>query len=249
MTRKPAALALMITFAAVAVGAVAALGGFASGAATQAATQKKPIRFEQHDLFIEYNASAGDAGLQLNLDGENWKQFTLLDPNGNVLADLNAQSRLGQPPNGLSELFFEASEPPFTQVPFSEFKRLFPEGVYRFRGRAGNGREMVASDRLSHLIPGAPHVTFPTKGARVDPNGFKVTWEPVTSPAGVKIVSYQVIVNQGGRELSMYLPPSVTSVTIPAEFLKPGAKTGGEVLAREESGNQTITELPSFRTK
>jgi hypothetical protein len=166
-----------------------------------------------------------------------------------VLVDLNAQGRLRQPPNGLSELFFEASEPPFTQVPFSRFKRLFPAGVYRFRGRAGNGREMVGSDRLSHLIPAAPHVTFPTKGALVDPNGFKVTWEPVTRPAGVKIVSYQVIVNQGDRELSMYLPPGVTSVTIPGEFLESGTKTGGEVLAREKSGNQTITALPSFRTK
>jgi hypothetical protein len=166
-----------------------------------------------------------------------------------VLVNLNAQSRLRHPPNGLSELFFEASEPPFTKLPFSEFKRLFPAGVYRFRGRAGNGREMLGSDRLSHLIPGAPNVTFPTKGARVDPNGFKVTWEPVTSPAGVKIVSYQVIVNQGERELSMYLPQSVTSVSIPGEFLEPATKTVGEVLARDKSGNQTISELPPFRTR
>jgi hypothetical protein len=49
--------------------------------------------------------------------------------------------------------------------------------------------------------------------------------------------------------LSMYLPPSVTSVTIPGEFLEPATKTGGEVLAREKSRNQTITALPSFRTR
>jgi hypothetical protein len=47
----------------------------------------------------------------------------------------------------------------------------------------------------------------------------------------------------------MYLPPTATSVTIPAEFLEPGTKADGEILARERSGNQTITELPSFRTK
>jgi hypothetical protein len=84
-------------------------------------------------------------------------------------------------------------------------------------------------------------MTFPTKGARVDPNDFQVAWEPVTRPQGVRIVSYQVIVSQGSRELSMYLPPSVTRVTIPGEFLQPHTKTGGEVLAREKSGNQTIT--------
>jgi hypothetical protein len=99
------------------------------------------------------------------------------------------------------------------------------------------------------VVPAAPSVTFPTKGALVDPDGFKLTWEPVTRPAGVKIVTYQVIVNQGGRELSMYLPPSATSATVPGEFLEPGTTTGGEVLAREKSGNQTITALPSFRTK
>jgi hypothetical protein len=70
MKRKVAAnvgaVALLITFAAVSAGAVGAGGGGGvSGAATQAAKQMKPIQFEQHDLFIEYNASAGDAGLQM----------------------------------------------------------------------------------------------------------------------------------------------------------------------------------------
>ena len=66
---------------------------------------------------------------------------------------------------------------------------------------------------------------------------------------GVKIINYQVIVNQGDRELSMYLPPTATSATIPGEFLEPATETGGELLAREKSGNQTITAFPSFRTK
>jgi hypothetical protein len=99
------------------------------------------------------------------------------------------------------------------------------------------------------VVPAAPKVTFPTEGAQVDPDGFKVTWEPVTRPAGVKIITYQLIVNQGSRELSMYLPPSATSATIPGEFLEPATETGGELLARESSGNQTITALPSFKTK
>ena len=239
----------LISLGALSAGTLAALGGGSGGMLTRSPAQARPIPFEQHDLFIEYNATDGDAGLQLNLDGENWKQFTLIDPRGNVLVDLNARGRLRQPPNGLSELFFEASEPPFTRVPFSKFKKLFPEGVYGFWGRAGNGRAMVGSDRLSHLIPAAPRMTFPTEGARVDPNDFQVAWEPVTRPQGVRIVSYQVIVSQGSRELSMYLPPNVTRVTIPGEFLQPHTKTGGEVLAREKSGNQTITAFPPFRTR
>jgi hypothetical protein len=244
MRRRLGAVALVTTTAAVLAGAVAMAGG--GGSATPAA--KKPLRFEQHDLYIEYNATDGDAGLQLGADAESWKRFELLDTKRRVLIDIAASGRLRRP-FGLSELFLEASEPPFAKVPFRTFKERFPSGRYRFRGVASNGRRLVGSDRLSFVVPGAPKVTFPTKNALVDPDGFKVTWEPVTRPAGVKIVTYQVIVNQGDRELSMYLPPSATSATIPGEFLEPGTKTGGELLAREQSGNQTITALPPFRTK
>jgi hypothetical protein len=247
MRRRLGAVALLLTFAAVAAGAVAASGrGGAGGASTQAA-KRKPLRFEQHDLYIEYNATDGDAGLQLGADAEDWKRFKLLDTKGSTLIDIRARGRLRRP-FGVSELFLEASEPSFRKVPFRTFKKRFPKGRYRFRGVASNGRRLVGSDRLSFVVPAAPKVTFPTKGSLVDPDGFKVTWEPVTKPAGVKIATYQVIVNQGTRELSMYLPASATSATIPGEFLEPGTRTGGEVLAREKSGNQTITALPSFRT-
>jgi hypothetical protein len=241
--------------AALAITAGAALGwqGFASaspgsvGHAVARPSAAEPIRFEQHDLYIEYNATAGDAGLQLGADAENWKQFTLYDTRGKVLVHITSRGRLHDP-FGLSELFLEASEPSFENVPFAVFKRRFPEGTYRFRGVKDNGRKLVGSDHLTHLIPGAPNVTSPREGALVDPNGFTISWEPVMKPVGVQILTYQVIVNQGDRELSMYVPPDVTSVTIPGEFLEPGTKTGGEILARDKSGNQTITELPSFST-
>ena len=247
MTGRYGAAALVVVLA-VAVVAVRASGGSASNDAPAAAAKSKPLRFEQHELYIEYNATDGDAGLQLAADAEDWKRFTLLDTKGKTLIDVSAKGRLRRP-FGLSELFLEASEPPFAKVPFATFKRRFPNGTYRFRGVAGNGRRLTGSDRLSFVVPAAPKVTFPTKGAQVDPDGFKVTWEPVTRPHGVQIVTYQVIVDQGGRELSMYLPPDATSATIPGEFLEPGAKTGGELLAREKSGNQTITAFPSFRTR
>jgi hypothetical protein len=248
MTRRVRPVALLLALGAASAGAVAASGGNATGGSSAEAAKAKPLRYEQHELYIEYNATDGDAGLQLAADAEDWKRFTLLDTKGEVLIDVRAKGRLRRP-FGLSELFLEASEPPFTTVPFKTFKKRFPKGRYRFRGVASNGRRLAGSDRLSFLVPAAPKVTFPTKGAQVDPDGFKVTWEPVTRPRGVKIVTYQVIVNQGSRELSMYLPPDATSATIPGEFLQPGTKTGGELLARERSGNQTITAFPSFRTR
>lgn len=149
---------------------------------------------------------------------------------------------------GLSELFFEASEPSFDEVPFSKFKRRFPAGRYTFRGRNVDGRLLVGSDRLSHVVPKGPKVTFPTEGAQVDPSGFTVTWEPVTTPAGVDIKSYIVVVVQGEREMTMDLPGDRTSVAVPGQFLEPGRKSSVEVLAREKSGNQTITAV-NFRTR
>jgi hypothetical protein len=251
MVRKlvAAASAALAIAAGAAVGwqGLASAGPGSAGDVVARSLAVKPIRFEQHDLYIEYNATAGDAGLQLGADAESWKRFTLYDTQGNVLIHITSRGRLHDP-FGLSELFLEASEPSFESVPFAVFKRRFPEGTYRFRGITNKGRTLVGSDQLSHLIPGAPKVISPTEGALVDPSGFTISWEPVTKPVGVQIVTYQVIVNQGDRELSMYVPPDVTSVSIPGAFLEPGTETGGEILARDESGNQTITALPAFST-
>jgi hypothetical protein len=47
----------------------------------------------------------------------------------------------------------------------------------------------------------------------------------------------------------MDLVPAVTSVAIPAAFFEPGAKYDLEVVARESSGNQTVTEVPFTTTR
>jgi hypothetical protein len=239
MTLKAGAVLLLIALAAASAGVVAAGSGAPAGAAAN------PLRYAAHDLFIETNATDRDAGLQVGLDAEDWRSLQIRDPKGRLLVDVEAKGRLRG--YGLTELFFEASEPSFAESPFSQFKRRFPEGRYSFSGRTVEGRRLTGSDRLSHVVPAGPNVTFPTKGAAVDHNGFTVTWEPVTKPAGVDIVRYIVIVTQEGRDLSMELSSSATSASIPREFLKPDTTTGLEVLAREKSGNQTIS-LVEFRT-
>jgi hypothetical protein len=73
----------------------------------------------------------------------------------------------------------------------------------------------------------------------------------VVRPAGIEIGGYQVIVElpEPLRVFSVDLPASVTSVTVPPEFLRPGAEYKFEVLAIARGGgrNQTITES-SFTT-
>jgi hypothetical protein len=264
MARMVAVPAFLITLAAASAAAIALpSGGGASTVAGTAATPgpaaeaaKKPKRYEDHELFIETNATDGDAGLQQDLDGEDWRRTKLRDTNGRALVDVKAKGKLRN--FGLTELFFEASEPSFDEFPFGKFKRRFPEGKYTWRGRTVEGRKLAGADRLTHDVPAGPVITSPTEGALVDPNGFTITWEPVTGPfqsatgsqtGGIEIVRYIVIVDQGSRSVEFELDGDATSVDIPAQVLEPGQEIGGEILAKEKSGNQTITALPTFRTR
>ncbi|MCZ6911862.1 MAG: hypothetical protein O7F72_03555 [Proteobacteria bacterium] len=94
-----------------------------------------------------------------------------------------------------------------------------------------------------------------------DDDGVVIAWDPVirTHPSlgdpqdsdDISIVNYEVVVESeletaDGEEfvsiLSVILPPDVTEMTIPAEFLAGNDTFKYEVLAREESWNQTAIE-------
>jgi len=80
-----------------------------------------------------------------------------------------------------------------------------------------------------------------------------VRWSPVTQTItgeDATIIHYQVIVEVdeephpnaiGKRAMNIYVPASVTSLTVPNEFLEPSTAYKWEVLAIEESGNQTLS--------
>jgi hypothetical protein len=219
-----------------------------AGDPTAQEAQRRPLRFATSDLFIEINATDGDAGLQMNLGGVTWQRLTLRDPSGRTIMDVAGEGRLRD--YGLTDLLFESNEPPFDEVPYRRFKARFPEGRYVFRGTTVEGRSVIGSDRLTHDVPQPPRVRVPADDAVVDPASFVVRWERVTTQRGIRIVRYIVIVTAEADErvLSMDLAPNATSAAVPAEFLEPGAEYAVEVLARERSGNQTITEVP-FRTR
>ncbi|HEY4621958.1 MAG TPA: hypothetical protein VIG93_09680, partial [Gaiellaceae bacterium] len=205
MTRKAAAL----------IAAVLALGGAAAGlviaaGGANAGSNAQTVKFSASDLFVEINATDGDAGLQLNLDGEPWSTLELVDPSGRVLMEVDNSSELKS--YGLTGLTFESAEPPFDEQPLSEFTAKFPEGLYRFTGTTVDGRNIMGQDRLTHVFPVGPVVTAPTEGAVVSSSDLVVTWLPVTQPNGVKIVQYEVIVSNAdtGKDLSVELPPSAT---------------------------------------
>lgn len=232
-----------------ALGVIAAAGfaSFADSApGTGAAASAKPLRLEDATMIIEVNGTDHDAGLQVFLDAEPWSRMAVTAPDGRRILDVDARGRLDR--FGLTELFTESHEPEFSELPLRKFKRRFPEGIYRFSGRTTEGRRLVGKARLSHDTPRGPRISSPASGSTVPESNAVASWTPRGQPAGVDIVGYRAIVERENplRVFNADLPASVTSVTIPAEFLEPGVEYKLELQAIERSGNQTISEL-SFK--
>lgn len=202
-----------------------------------------PIRLAEARMIVEVNATDGDAGLQVFLDGDPWRSMTISSPNGRTILDIDAEGRLKA--FGLTELFSESSEPPFDDFPLEEFKALFPEGKYTFVGTTVEGQGVVGKAMLTHDIPDGPEITSPADGAVVARDNVVASWDPVAEPLGIDVVGYRVIVEREDplRVFSVDLPASANSATIPSEFLKSGIEYKLEVQTIEASGNQTLTEI------
>jgi hypothetical protein len=245
MERTRATKAIGLAIGALAIG-VAALVGIASAKPDRGDDRRasaKPLRLDEATMIIEVNATDGDAGLQVFLDGEPWSEMAVFDPRGRKLLDVDATGKLNR--FGMTELFSESHEPEFAELPLREFKQRFPAGSYRFRGTTVEGRGLVGRARVSHDTPAGPEIITPAAGATVSEAGAVASWSAGAQPAGVDLVGYRVIVEREDplRVFNADLPASMTSVTIPAEFLEPGVEYKLELQAIERSGNQTISEL------
>jgi hypothetical protein len=217
--------------------------GLVTASVTVAVTAApKPTAFADARLIVEVNATDGDAGLQIFLDGEPWKQVEVRRPGGGRIIDFETAGVLRG--YGLTELFSESSEPRFTEFPLSEFKALFPEGMYTFSGTTIDGTPLTGRASLSHDLPNGPLIVAPEDGERLSDGRVAVRWRRGTQPSGVEVVGYQVVVTREDpqRVLAVELPASVTSLTLPAEFVQQ-TEYALEVLAIEASGNQTLTEI------
>lgn len=207
-----------------------------------AATQFKEVR-----MIIEFNDSARDVGIQFFLDSDGWQTVEILAPNGTQIFSATAKGRLLHQGGG-TELFVESVEPELSELPLSVFFQRFPEGRYRFQGTTPKGLPLTGAHDFTHQIPAGPEIVLPGPGeecATGVPIPAVVSWLPVKTTidgAPVDIVGYQVIVEREGLHFDIQLPATATRVTVPKQFLEPGADYIFEVLAIEESGNQTITE-------
>jgi hypothetical protein len=224
------------------------LAGIALLTSASVAAPQGVLPFKETHIFFEFNASAQDLGIQVFLDGEGWKELQIVDPNGRPLLDVTAKGNVGRI-LGLTELFFESVEPPLDEFPSDSLLGLFPEGEYTFHGVTVDGVEQVGTATLTHDIPDGPVILSPEEGGLVDRENTVIRWLPVTTPAGIQIERYEIIVERpsGDRVFDVEVSGKLNSILVPKAFLRAHTKYIFEVLAKEVSGNQTITE-GSFET-
>lgn len=211
---------------------------------------QEAVALKQAKLNIEHNATDLDTGFQGFLDGEGWQSLIVTGPAGPVLR-FEGLGTLGT--LGLTELFFETTEPLNAEVPLDRVLANLPEGEYRFEGSMIDGGTTSGVAMLTHAIPAGPDLMSPAEGAVVSAVGTKVSWGKVTETttgAPATIIAYQLVIEKavdphphmiGKFGLNIYLPPSVTELELPTGFLEPGSAYKWEVLAIEESGNQTLS--------
>jgi len=231
-------ICLRLLAAACVAGAIAAL--FVCGSRARADRDREIVELAISRIYIEYNSSGNDLGFHVFLDGEDWRKIKISNPRGRRIFEVEGK---GSYRLGLTELFFEGTEPSLDDVPLDELLALFPEGEYEFSGKTVDGSDLTGTGILTHAVPAPPSNLSAELGAS---NSLVIRWDPVTGPPEgfpdrpITIIGYQVIAGS----FQVTLPASSLSVTVPPEFvasLAAGAHQF-EVLAIESGGNQTITE-------
>lgn len=206
------------------------------------------VKLKDARLKIEMNATDGDAGIHVYVDGDTWKSIDIYDPFGRMLFRATMRGRFAK--QGGTELFVESAEPNFSQLTLVEFLKRFPEGQYQFKGKGTEGQTLVGTAIFTHNLPAGVELVSPLEGgALVDSNNAVVTWKPVGPANGSPIVGYQVLVAQSPSTipaipktvLDVIMPATATSMAIPSGFLRPNTRYSWEVLAIEAGGNQTMT--------
>lgn len=230
-----------------------------------AGDDEKENTFDVADIYFELNDTDEDLGIHALIDGDAWKYLTMEDPRGRKMLNVFVRGRLHR--QGLTEFFFESAEPTFDELDPETFFRRFPEGEYEIEGITLDWEKLESTDHLTHLLPAPPGGILISRvpvdleeadceeepaAILVAPKEIVISWEPVKkshphlgrTDEPIEVVSYQVVVEEDESEMvfSVHLPPDVTAVSVPSEFIALGEAFKFEILVREASGNQTAVE-------
>ena len=230
------------------------------------------IEWDVAEVFFELNNTDGDLGIHALVDGEPWKYLKIEDADERRIFAAGARSRLRRQGVTeiffeSAEPTFDELPP---EVFFHRFPEgTYEVEGYSLEGEEIESETEVTHAMPAPPVPtvnGVPAAEQcddeePEYDAPViDADEYVISWAPVTTThpglgyprnAPLVIVNYEVVVEaeietDSGDEFetifSVILPPDVTEMTIPEEFMDQADEFKYEVLAREESWNQTATE-------
>jgi len=207
------------------------------------------IELDETEVFIEFNSTDGDFGIQFFWDGEAWDRMKVEDRRGRTVLRVKASRSLAA--QGLTEGFFESDEPSTDELSMEEFLERFPEGTYEFEGETLDGDELEGETEFTHVLPAPPSNLFPGDDDEIDAGlPLVASFDAVVQDLDGNPLEpelYEVVVeseNEILRVFSIVLEGDAAfpSVTVPPEFLHPGTDYKLEVIVQEESGNRTIAE-------
>ena len=232
-----------------------ALGAFALLIASAASAGKKEIvELDEAEVFVEWNTTDGDFGIQVFWDSDGWKRMRINNPDGKRTMDVRTWKNLRE--QGMTEGFFESVEPGPDELSMEEFFDRHEEGTYHFRGDGLEKIVLVGEAEFTHELLAPPFDLSPAGGDVVSAAGFTASFdvEPVDLEGEeLEIEFCELVLEKEDDEeflavLSVILAPGVTSVDVPEQFLEPDTEYKLEVICQEESGNRTIAETDGFST-
>ncbi|MEQ8859781.1 MAG: hypothetical protein RIC56_14145 [Pseudomonadales bacterium] len=121
--------------------------------------------FSEFDPIVEINATDGDVGFHMLLDGDPWRIARVYDPKGRRLISGYAAGPLRR--QGITEFFLESAEPLCWDDPeeederivtVSEFIKRFRAGEYKAFGWTIENVFLYSTGELTHALPAAPEV-------------------------------------------------------------------------------------------
>jgi hypothetical protein len=239
-----------------------AVGGAALALACQTALAQE---FEVVQIYFELNDTDGDLGIHGLIDGDDWKRLEIEGPGDREL--MNIWLRNGLRRQGLTELFFESSEPTFDELSPAQFLQRFPQGKYEVAAITVDGEEFEEEVRLSHVLAGPPqNVRVNGQPGAENCDGdlpvvsepVTIDWDPVTTShptigtpnVAVNVMQYQFVceIEREGRTpeaiaFVVDLPRNRTQFTCPEEFTSlSDDEVKYEIITKLGNNNQTAVE-------
>lgn len=204
------------------------------------------IELDEAEVFIEFNSTDDDRGIQFFWDGEPWKWMRVKNGCRQAVLDVIAQRNVSA--QGLTEGFFESAEPTSEELTADEFLARFPEGDYKFWGKTLDGCRLVGEAELTHDLPipveldiDFPSIEWTQPEGGPDVVGYEVVVELVVLEDGDERVFVDTATFPG-TVYEFEVSPQFQDLIEEAEDAETIEELKVEVIATEASGNKTITE-------